>query len=177
VGGQELSRPLIVKKDPNAGGSESEIQAQTMMLTQIRKDLDSAADMVNQIEIIRSQLDGTKALLAVGDAATDIKTSAQALDKKLTDIEDHFIQRKLTGAGQDTTRYPAQLISKLAYLAGGLSSSDFAPTNQQREVQAKFEAELALQRKQLDETLGTDLAAFNRLLRDRGVQNIVGGTQ
>ena len=177
AGGQESSRPLIVKKDPNSGGSESEIQAQTTMLAQLRKDIDSAADMVNQIEMIRSQLDGTKALLVGGDAATDIKTSAQALDKKLTDIEDHFIQRRLTGAGQDTTRWPAQLISKLAYLAGGLSSGDFAPTTQQREVQAKLEAEVVLQRKQLDETIGTDLAAFNRLLRDRGVQNIVGGTQ
>jgi hypothetical protein len=177
AGGQELSRPVIVKKDPNSGGSESEIQAQTTMLGQLRKDIDSAADMVNQIETIRSQLDGARSLLAVGDAATDIKTSVQALDKKLTDIEDHFIQRKLTGAGQDTTRWPAQLISKLAYLASGLSSADFAPTAQQGEVQANLEAELAAQRKQLDEALGTDLAQFNRLLRDRGVQNIVGGSQ
>jgi photosystem II stability/assembly factor-like uncharacterized protein len=177
TGGQEVSRPLAVKKDPNAGGSESDIQAQTVMLTQLRKDLESAADMVNQIEMIRSQLDGPRALLVGGEAAPDIKSSAESLNKKLTDVEDHLIQRRLTGAGQDTTRWPSQLISKLAYLAGGLGSADFAPTTQQREVQARLEAELALLRKQLDETIGADLAQFNRLLRDRGVQNIVGGTQ
>jgi photosystem II stability/assembly factor-like uncharacterized protein len=177
AGGQEISRPLVVKKDPNGGGSEPDIQAQTVMLTQLRKDIESAADMVNQIEVIRSQLDGARALLVDGEAAADIKSSAESLNKKLTDVEDHLIQRRLTGAGQDTTRWPAQLLSKLAYLAGGLASADFAPTTQQREVEARLEAELALQRKQLDETLGTDLASFNRLLRDRGVQNIVGGSQ
>jgi len=176
VGGQELSRALTVKKDPNSGGSESEIQAQNLMLVQLRKSLDAAADMVNQIEIIRSQLDSARTLLAGGEAGPAIRSAADELDKKMADVEDHLIQRKLTGSGQDATRWPAQLMTKLAYLAGGLGSADFAPTTQQREVQAKLEADLALQRKRLDETLNTDLAAFNRLLRDRGVQNIVTGS-
>jgi len=176
VAGQELSRPLTIKKDPNSGGSEAEIQAQNQMLIQLRKNLDSAADMVNQIEIIRSQLDSARTLLAGGEAGPVIRSAADELDKKLTDVEDHLIQRRLTGSGQDGTRWPAQLMTKLAYLAGGLGSSDFGPTTQQREVQAKLEADLALQRKRLDETLNTDLAGLNRLLRDRGVQNIVTGS-
>src|SRR5262249_55441756 len=152
AGGQELRGPLTVKKDPNSGGSDAEIQAQTQMLIQLRKGLESAADMVNQIEIIRSQLDSARTLLAGGEAGPAIKSAADDLDKKLNDVEDHLIQRKLTGSGQDGTRWPAQLMTKLAYLASGLGSSDFAPTTQQREVQAKLEADLALQRKRLDET-------------------------
>jgi hypothetical protein len=174
-GGQELSQPLIVKKDPNTGGSEADIQAQTLMLSELRKDLESAADMVNQIEIIRSQLDSTRTLLPAGEAAEPVRSAAASVDKKLGEVEDKLIQRRLTGAGQDSTRWPAQLMSKIAYLASGLGSSDFGPTTQQREVQSKLEADLAVARKGLDEAIRSDLAAFNKLLRDRGVQNIITG--
>jgi hypothetical protein len=198
AGTQELSQPLIVKKDPNSGASEPEILAQSQMLADLRKDLESAAEMVNQIEIIRSQLDNMRALAQTGEASgsarppveeggssarsvseagNPLKSGAADLDKKLIGVEDTLIQRKLTGSGQDGTRWPAQLISKIAYLASGLASADFGPTTQQREVQAKLEAQLAATRKQLDDVLSHDLAAFNKLLRDRGVQNISGGSQ
>jgi len=176
AGGQELSQPLIVKKDPNSGGSEADMQAQSLMLAQLRKDLESASDMVNQIEIIRSQLDSTRALLPAGEIAAPIKSAADALDKKLIEVEDKLIQRKLTGSGQDGTRWPAELITKFTYLASGLGSSDFGPTTQQREVQAKLEDQLAALSKQFEAAAATDVAAFNKLLRDRGVQNIITGS-
>jgi photosystem II stability/assembly factor-like uncharacterized protein len=173
VDGQELSQPLVVKKDPHSGGSEADIKAQTEMLADLRQDLESAAEMVNQIEIIRSQLDGIRSLLASGAASQPIKTAADDLDRKLIEVEDHLLQRKLTGTGQDGVRWPAQLISKINYLANGLSSSDFGPTRQQREVHAQFKEQLAAHRKRLDEVMSKDLRAFNELLRERGIQNII----
>ncbi|MCA1574020.1 MAG: sialidase, partial [Acidobacteria bacterium] len=61
--GQELSQPLIVKKDPNSSGTEAEIQTQVAMLLDLRSDLEKAAGMVNQIELIRSQLYSLTTLL------------------------------------------------------------------------------------------------------------------
>jgi len=58
AGGRELTQPLTVRKDPNSGGSEAEIEAQMRLLFDLRKDLNSAADMVNQIEIVRCQIEG-----------------------------------------------------------------------------------------------------------------------
>ena len=106
--------------------------------------------------------------------AAAVKAAADALDKKLIEVEDNLIQRRLTGQGQDTTRWPPKLISKINYLAGGLGSADFPPTNQQREVKAMFEEQLADHRRRLDEILSKDLDAFNKLLRDRGIQNVIG---
>src|SRR5205085_4266396 len=100
-------------------------------------------------------------------------SAADDLDKKLIDVEENLIQRKLTGTGQDTTRWPAKLISKINYLANGLSSSDFGPTAQQREVHAQFKEQLVTYRKRLDEVVSKDLRAFNELLRGRGIQNII----
>ena len=174
VDGQEFSQPLVVRTDPNTGSSDDDIQKQTAMLFELRKDLESAADMVNQIESIRGQLENLKGLLR-GNA--DVRTAADELDKKLTDVEDNLIQRKFTGQGQDTTRYPPKLISKLNYLAGGVNNGDYPPNTQQKEVQRMFEAQLADLRKRLDGVVGADLGGFNRMLREKNVPNVISAGQ
>ena len=174
VDGQEVgSQPLQVMIDPNSGGSEADVAAQTAMLMALRKDLEAAADMTNQIEIIRGQLASLRQV--VTDAT--VKAGADDLDKKLTDIEDNLIQRKFSGQGQDTTRFPNKLIAKITYLAGGVSGGDYPPNTQQQEVKSMFEAQLVDLRKRLDVVVSTDVASFNRMLRDKGVGNVIAGGQ
>lgn len=173
VDGQELSQPLTVAKDPNAGGNDEDIQKQVAMLYELRKHIESAADMVNQIESMRSQIDTLKLLLK----DKELKNAAEDLDKKLIDIEENLIQRRLTGQGQDTVRWPSKLISKLNYLANGVSGGDFAPNTQQKEVQAMFEAQLASLRKRLDDVVINDVANFNRRLREKNVGNVIASGQ
>src|SRR5262249_45515917 len=170
AGNQERSQPLVVKKDPNSEGTETSIAEQARMLVDLRKDLDSAAEMVNQIEFVRAQIYQLTSAAASDNGPA--KTAADDLDKKLLEIEDALIQRKLTGQGQDTTRWPPKLLTKINYLASGLAGSDFGPTNQQREVQTLLHGQLTNLRQKLDGVLNTDLAAFNKLLRDKGVDNI-----
>ena len=169
VDGKEYTQPLTILKDPSSAGSDADISRQMTLLWDLRKDMESAADMVNQIETIRAQLDSLRGL--VKDAS--VKTAADDLDKKLTDIEDNLIQRRFTGQGQDTVRWPPKLISKLNYLASGVGGSDFAPTTQQQEVYTTFKAQLTDLRRRLDAVLGTDLANFNRMLREKNVGNVI----
>ena len=171
VDGQEFSQPLTVLKDPNSGGTEADIQKQMAMLFDIRKDIESVADMVNQIESIRAQLDNLESLLKT----KDLKDAAEDLDKKLMDIEDNLIQRRLTGQGQDTVRWPPKMISKLTYLANGLASGDFAPTTQQQQVQEMFHSQITSLRTRLDNAVNTDLANLNRMLREKNVGNVITG--
>src|ERR1700741_4029062 len=106
---------------------------------------------------MRDQLDNI--LHVVTDAS--VKSAADDLDKKLTDIEDNLIQRKFSGQGQDTTRFPNELISKITYLAGGVSGGDYPPNTQQQEVKSMFETQLADLRRRLDAVVSTDVANFN----------------
>src|SRR6185436_19331576 len=161
--GQEFTQPLVVKKDPNSGGSEADIIAQTAMMFELRKDLEIGSGMVNQIEAIRSQL------YKLTSASSTVKSAVDDLDKKLIEIEEELIQRKLTGQGQDTVRWPPKLLTKINYLASGLSSGDFAPTKQQREVHLLFKEQLSGLRKRLDSVLNKDLAGFNKLLSDNNI--------
>ena len=171
IDGQEFSQPLTVLKDPNAGGNDSDIQKQTAMLLELRKDLESVADMVNQIESIRAQLESLKSLLR---ANADIRSAADDLDKKLIDIEDNLIQRKFTGQGQDTVRFPPKLISKINYLAGDVNSADFPPTTQAVEVETMLKAQVVALRKRLDDVVSADLGNFNRMLREKNIGNVIG---
>jgi photosystem II stability/assembly factor-like uncharacterized protein len=173
IDGQEFSQPLTVLRDPNAGGADADIQKQTAMLFELRKDLEFGADMVNQIEMIRGQLDHLRPLLF----EASMKKAGEDLDKKLTDVEDNLIQRRYTGQGQDTTRYPQKLIAKITYLAGGVSGGDYPPNTQQMEVHAMFKAQLADLRKRLDAVVTTDLGNFNRMLRDRNIENVISSGQ
>ena len=61
AGGRELTQPLTVRKDPNSGGTEADIAAQTRVLVDLRDHLNEAAEMVILIEGIRSQIEGSTA--------------------------------------------------------------------------------------------------------------------
>jgi hypothetical protein len=172
VDGQEVgSQPLKVLKDPNAGTTEADVQKQTAMLLDLRKDLEAAADIINQIEPMRAQLNKLRG------EHPDLKTAADDFEKKLTDIEDGLIQRRYTGQGQDTTRFPAGMIGNMTYLAGGIGGGDFPPNKQQQEVHAMYKATLADLRKRLDAVVAGDLSSFNKMLKDKNVSTVISGGQ
>ena len=169
VGTQEFTQALEMRKDPNSGGLEDDIAAQTRLLLGLRRDLNTAADAVHRIESVRVQLDG---IVKVVDDAP-VKASAALLQQKLVDLEMNLVDLRLTGGGQDGVRFAAKLISKLNYLAGGAGSSDFRPTSQQGEVQLILAEQLQRHVAELESLLAKDVAAFNEMLRARGIPNIL----
>jgi photosystem II stability/assembly factor-like uncharacterized protein len=173
VGGQESSQPLTVRKDPHSGGSEREIETQVKLLLDVQKNLDAAVEMINTIEVVRSQLQALAALLAGEAKAAEARTAAEALESKLIALEEHLHQLRVTGRGQDGIRWPTKLAGQIVYLANGIASSDFAPTTQQEEVHRVFQEQIRANRARLEELLGKDLVEFNALLRERGIQNIL----
>lgn len=66
-----------------------------------------------------------------------------------------------------------KLMARLGWLADGVGVSDFAPTQQQREVQQLLRAEVHGARSRLDALLKQAVAGFNEKLRQRNVANII----
>jgi photosystem II stability/assembly factor-like uncharacterized protein len=170
VGGQELTQPLVVRKDPNSAGTEEEIQTQNRVLVALQADLGAAADMVNQMESVRSQLLGLKAVLP-----GELRTGADSLERMFAALEGELLELRVTGRGQDNIRWPTRLAGQISYLANGIASSDFAPTTQQTEVQQLLEGQLKTVRARLDTLVNQHLAGFNARLKERSVGTVVAG--
>jgi photosystem II stability/assembly factor-like uncharacterized protein len=169
VNGTTVTQPVVVRKDPYSGGTDAEILAQTRALMAIRSDMDAGAEAVMKMENARVALDSVGRI--VNDAA--IKSAAGALEKKMTDLEMNLVDLRLTGQGQDGVRFGAKLLSKLNYLSGGISGSDFAPTSQSVEVQASLNQDLKTHLQALDQLLAKDIEALNAMLKGKGMAPIV----
>ena len=168
AGGRELTQPLTVRKDPNSAGTEEDIAAQTRMIVELRDHLNTAADMVNLIEAVRSQIEGLGRVTA--DPA--VKTAAEEVNAQLMAVEMNLIDLRITG-GQDGVRYASKLLGKLNYLAGGLASGDFKPTDQQLEVQKLIEGQLKDLRSQVEGLRSRIASGFNDQLKNKNLPIIV----
>jgi photosystem II stability/assembly factor-like uncharacterized protein len=169
VDGKTLTRPLEVRKDPNSGGTEADISAQVAVVGGLREELNTAAAAVGRIESARVQLEALPRL--TGDTA--MRRAAAEMNRKLIDLEMNLVDLRQTGAGQDGVRFGSKLISKIGYLANGMSSGDFKPTNQHLEVQQLLAAELRTHLGALNTLRSTELASLNEQLKSRNLPVVV----
>ena len=176
VGGQEFTQPLVVRKDPNSGGSEAEIGTQDSVLLDLQNDFTATVGLINQIELVRSQLAALRTVLAADRTVGDVQTATDSLEKKFIAVEEDLHQLRLTGRGQDDVRWPGKLAAQISYLAGGIASGDFAPTRQQLEVRQLLGQQLRTSRTRFDQLVAQDLAQFNALLKQKNIGNVVVGT-
>jgi len=165
VDGVSQTQQLVVRKDPNSGGTEADIAAQTRVVTALREELNTAATAVHRIESARVQLEALPRLTT--DSAA--RRGAAAMNQKLIDLEMHLVELRMTGQGQDAVRYGSKLISKIGYLANGMASGDFKPTNQHLEVQQLLTEQLRTHVRALDGLMASDLAALNEQLRAKNL--------
>jgi hypothetical protein len=173
VGEVELTRELTVEKDPHSEGTEADIRVQVNRLLEIRDNLNSVAERINQIEWIRKQIDDLHELLQGDEDAEPIVAASKELEEKLRAIEDNFFDLRLAWVGQDTLRWPDKLHTKLVKLAGYIEQTDHPPTTQQIEVHEMFKQQLAKHENELAELLEKDLPEFNNLLEENEVSNIM----
>lgn len=171
VGTHTSSQPLEVRKDPVSGGSEAEIRQQVAMASDIAKDIDAVVDMVNTLEVVRSQAATIKGSLGDDTTMADVRARADSLERRLRDVEAVLLQLRTTGRGQDLIRYPFRLGEQLIYLGQSVTASDYAPTEPQRQVHAVLKEQLRQARARFDAVMAGDLEAFRQLLRTRNVKN------
>jgi len=151
VGGQAAGQPqpLVVKKDPNTAGTEADIQAQTRLLSEIRDNMSTVTDLINQAEVVRAQLTHQQQLAGDDESGRAVRARAAELDATIVAVESKLFNMTATGRGQDQLRLPSQLAEKVSHLADVVSLNDFAPTDQALAVHKKLSQELSGYREQL----------------------------
>lgn len=173
AGGREYTQQLRVIKDPHSGGTEADIDAQQRTLFDVRRDLDSAVDAVNSAELVRGQI---AHLLTMIDN-TELRRAAQELEQKIIASEGTFVELRASGRGQDGVRWGSKLVQKFGYLANGLASADFKPTNQQLAVQKDLGERLKKSQTELSDVMNRELGAFNDMLRRANLPTIASQIQ
>jgi photosystem II stability/assembly factor-like uncharacterized protein len=177
VGEEKFTQKLNVLKDPHSSGSESDIQTQTQLLAALREEMNTIAANVNQIESVRAQLAALEKEMGTDDAGKGVRKAADDLAEKLVAVEGKVLQLKATGRGQDDVRWAPMLIQKIDYLASEVGSSDFPPTTQQAAVADELKQQGERFAQEYQQLAAKDLAAFNAMLRERNISNIIVKTQ
>lgn len=166
VGDQTLKGTVMLVPDPRTGATADSLIARTKLSREIVAATTLANETLLKIRDIKE-----KSIKAAGDDAK-LKADAEALNSKLTVLEDRIYQGKAE-ATQDLLNFPVRLNNKLASLLGFNESSDFGITKQAQEVFKMLKAEL-------DDIVGKyqaiekgDLASFNAKLKAAGKEVIV----
>jgi len=173
VGKKEIERSFEMVKDPNLPISPGEYRQQFDFQMKIRDKLSQVHDAVNEIRNIRRQLDWYKERTQKKPYFEKIDKAAGAIEEKLKPVEEALIQRKAK-ATQDLLNYPIKLNNKLAALgAWVVESSEGAPTQQALAVFADLVKRVDVHLEYLKQVIDTDVAAFNRLIRDLEVPAVM----
>jgi hypothetical protein len=173
VDGKTQTAPFEVKVDPRVHVEQSDLQKQFDLLLQIRDELARTYDAVNQIQDVRSQLDGLKKRLPENTGTKPVLGAAGDLDQKMLAVRDDLVQMKVK-SNEDSLAYPQKVDSKLAALAMAIGNgTDSAPTEAEYRTFEKL-------KKQADDSVAhwaelqkTDLAAFQKMMAGQHIQAIV----
>jgi DNA-binding FrmR family transcriptional regulator len=174
IAGTSESQQLVLKRDPNQlDAPDAGLTENVALERQITTDMDAAVTMINSLENIRGQLAALKATVGSDSTRREVATAADSLDQKLRAVERKLFQTRATGRGQDALRWPERLTEQLQYLAGQVESSDYAPTESQRQVASLLSTQLKAVRAEFDRVTTGDVTAFNTMLQQRKVPNVI----
>jgi photosystem II stability/assembly factor-like uncharacterized protein len=171
--GKTQTAPVEVALDPRVHVDQADLQKQFELLLQIRDELTRVYDTVDQIQDVRSQLDGLKKRLPTNTSTKPVFTAADGLDQKMLAVRDDLVQMKVR-SNEDSLSYPQRVDSKLAALAMKIgSNTDSAPTEAESRTFEKLKREADESLAHWGELQRTDLAAFQKMMAGENIQAIV----
>jgi len=172
LGDKVVTKPVEVRPNPNVVVSAEDLAAQFALLRDARDGLSAAHRAVRTIREVRQQTQGVVARAKQLGKAETLEAKSKAIDDKLTAIEKKLVNPDIK-ASQDVLNFPPALDHQFAGLLGVVSSADAKPTAASflfyKEVKAKLDGILA----ELNAVISTDLADFNRSVRELDVPPVV----
>jgi len=174
--GESSTQTFEIRKDPRLEATAEDLQKQFQLLMEIRDRLSQTHDAVNQIQSLVEQLDGVAERARAVPEAAAVVSEARKLKENLQAVGKELYQARFTGIDDQLLLFPLKLNARLASLAGVVASADRAPTDAASAVFRELQALLDQQMERLKEITESDLAAFNRLAKEKGVPAVAIGS-
>jgi photosystem II stability/assembly factor-like uncharacterized protein len=148
-----------VREDPRTSASAADLQAQFAFLKSVYDKLSEVNEQIGKIRDVRKSLADVKK--RAGDTNKPLVEAANAIDKKMTAVEEALYQTK-NKSSQDPLNYPIRLNDKLAGVGDSAATGSHAPTAQQLAVRDELVQQIDAQLATLKTIFETDLPAFNK---------------
>jgi len=172
IGDWSQTASFEIQKDPRISATQQDLEDQLALLLRIRDTLSETHEAINSLRDIRQQVEQWEQRVQGREEQEAIESAGKAVKDRLAAIEEELIQVKARSR-QDTLNHPAKLNAKLAALTGVVASADAAPTKQAYELFEYLASQVEAEQKRLQECIDTDLAAFNRLIREASLPAVL----
>ena len=180
VDGQSLTQPLEILRDPNAAGSDADLESSLKLQLRIREDINAVSDIVNQLEWMRKQLEDIQKMLRAG-SKNDLLKPVEEMDQKMQNVEYKFFSKTQRTSDDKYFVDAYKVYLDLIWLNGVVGTgggdvaggADFKPTDASVTVLQTIEKDLDAARVEYSSLMEKDVPAFNRMLAQRGIIPLV----
>ncbi|HTS11330.1 MAG TPA: hypothetical protein VMH00_04370 [Candidatus Limnocylindrales bacterium] len=166
--GKSYTEPVELQQDPRAKISAADLERQFKLATQIRDLEDDDNKIVLEIRDLRAQVQAMEKRLGQDDGSKSVRDAAEALKKKIADIENELIEPKAT-ANEDQLNYGNMLNSQLSYLLNSVDDADVAPTQAEEEQYEAFRGQMEKIDADWKGAVTQELAQLNELMRKNNI--------
>lgn len=154
-----------IKGDPNYKISQAEYEDQFNFLITVRDKFSEVITALKNIGALRKQMNEFAERLGK-NYPDEIKKAAEAINKKITTIEEALHQTKAK-SGQDVLNYPIRLDDKLSNIYDNAANGVAAPSKQVKEAYAQISGEINEQLNAFKNVLEQDVPQLNRLIHEK----------
>jgi photosystem II stability/assembly factor-like uncharacterized protein len=181
TGGQTYTQKFTVLKDPNTGASDQEVTESSALSYKIYDDAVESAQLINQVEWTRKQLEDTKKLLTQNKADKSLLDATTKLDDQYRAAEDQLMHPTIAEGDEKSFRGPLGLYLKFIWLGAEVGTgggdvsgnSDFKPTQPELDVFDLLHKQLEDVKASVDDLNAHATAAYNSQLQSSGVLRII----
>lgn len=171
LGASPLTAPMEVKPDPRVKVPLSDLTKRFDLSLKVRDQLSELHQTVDEIRKVREQLRDSKGRSGNEARFQGILSAADALDKKMTPVEEQLLQVKIKSS-EASMNHPVSIDERLHALFFSVESGDTVPTAQQYTAFDELSRQAAPLIAQWKQIMSTDLVALNGMLQKEGVPAI-----
>lgn len=175
LGDDSQTQTVQLQQDPRVQTSEADAAARHDAIMQLYALYKSGNDGEQLINGFKKSLDDTLTAWSKPGAPKipdDIRKQAEALQKKVNDLQKEFVSEGGFGAGGPLHYTPPPLPQRVGRLMSQLDEYSAGPTQSEKDEMAAVSQELNQAVDQLHTLVNTDLASLNKALNDAGVPHI-----
>ncbi len=180
--GETQVQPVEILRDPKVAAPDADLEASIQLQLRIRDDISASADIVNQLEVMRRQLEEAQKGLRAQRGKEELLKSVAAMDKRMLEVENMILEPAAMLSDDKYFVQAYRVYMNLIWLNGEVGpgagdvagGADFKPTDTSVAVLQTIEKDLDAAKAAYRKLIETEVPAFNRSIAEKGLAPVIG---